>query len=1154
MGDLVIGLAKSVVEGTLSKAQSAIEEHGKLRQQAQRDLVFITFEFEMMHAFLSVADQESAAKNTVVRTWVRHVRELAYDVEDCIELVIHLDNKSDWWRRLLPPCIAAAALPLDQAVAEIEQLKARVVDVSSSYMRYNLVSDFGSKSTVAPSAAVGATAPNLVMKAKEDVEGLREFRDLARLINMKKHDLQVISVWGTGSHLGITSIIRKAYNDPEICPNFACRAWVKLIHPFNPQEFIQCLMAQFYANSCEKQGAIVGLQVLQKMEATQENLLKEFANQINGNRYLVVLEGLSSMVEWDAIRTFLPDRKNGSWIIASTEQFEMASLCVAHPYKVLELKQFSAEHSVCAFLTEASQGDGDKGKEISEEHEICSFDKIFMGNKDAAIDWMENSLFVGREPEIDKLCQYAAMARFNPYQVISVWGIAGVGKSALVKKFYYDRVLDSSHFEKFSWVDVCHPLNLTDFSQSLLLDLYSEEDPIKECRQLLEHSNCLVVIDNLQSTEEWDLIQAALVSRSSKSLIIVITTEASIATYCAGRGGLVFNVKCLEPEAAFDLLKNEVRTKNSWQPLNDLKEDAELSELILKCGGIPKVIVGIARLLATKTVTLMDTISSLNHRFMYELETNPEFDLHGLFGWMHSFFRSCPDPLKPCIFYLSVFPRDHAVRRRRLVRRWIAEGYSRDTKDISADESGEKFFSKLIDMSVIQQPPQTVATVFDETRMVSCQVKGFICEYIISQKTEENLDFDLGGRCTMTTQRTGRHLAIWDSWDRDKIVFESIDFSRLRSMTVYGKWKPFLVSKKMKLLRVLDLEDASGVTDDDLEQMVKLLPRLKFLSLRGCIGVSHLPSSLGDLRQLQTLDIRHSSIVNLPENITKLQKLQYIRGGISGPALVKQLSMFGSQRRLVDIVVPRGIMELTALHTLGVVNVNASGGKAILEELEQLTQLRKLGVSGINKRNRLKFFSAISGHCHLESLSVRPDKDSEGCLDGILMPSENLQSLKLHGLLDSLPRGIDLHSKLTKLDLEMTILKRSVIEFLGKLPKICILRLHVKQTEDDSLHFCVYMNGLEDRSYQKVKILKIACSSSLHVTFGSETMRHLELLKISCCSGSSVKVSGLENLTELKEVLIKGSCEDTMEEDLRRQFADRRRPPVFKLEEPTASF
>uniref|UniRef100_A0A8R7QKA9 Disease resistance R13L4/SHOC-2-like LRR domain-containing protein n=1 Tax=Triticum urartu TaxID=4572 RepID=A0A8R7QKA9_TRIUA len=158
-------------------------------------------------------------------------------------------------------------------------------------------------------------------------------------------------------------------------------------------------------------------------------------------------------------------------------------------------------------------------------------------------------------------------------------------------------------------------------------------------------------------------------------------------------------------------------------------------------------------------------------------------------------------------------------------------------------------------------------------------VHDLIRDIAISKATEESLVFTLDEGCDLNTQGKIRHLAVSSRWKRDKDAFEStLDLSHLRSLTVFGRLEAFFISDKMRLLRILDLEDTKGLTDQHLHQIGKLV-HLIYLSLRGCDGNLRLPDSLGNLRHLQTLDVRDVRIINLPRTIIKLDKLRYLLVG-----------------------------------------------------------------------------------------------------------------------------------------------------------------------------------------------------------------------------------------------------------------------------------
>jgi hypothetical protein len=178
-------------------------------------------------------------------------------------------------------------------------------------------------------------------------------------------------------------------------------------------------------------------------------------------------------------------------------------------------------------------------------------------------DKYEPDNLVGREGEKYERLLYG-------WKTSSVWGIAGVGKSALVRQRYKER---RSEFyggigTPFGWVDVPHPFNLAELCRRLLLDIHSGaakegvaiaimegQGLIQWCSKIVREGKCVLVFDGLESKHDWDLIKATLLPQPIIGEIAVITREESIAKHCAFSKDHVYNIKSLEADAALDLFK-----------------------------------------------------------------------------------------------------------------------------------------------------------------------------------------------------------------------------------------------------------------------------------------------------------------------------------------------------------------------------------------------------------------------------------------------------------------------------------------------------------------------------------------------------------------------------------------------------------------------
>ncbi|RLM60745.1 hypothetical protein C2845_PM14G19670 [Panicum miliaceum] len=234
-----LSLGKSVLDGALGHAKCAVAEEVALQLGIQRDHAFIREELEMMQAFLRAAHGERD-DHEVLMTWVKQVRDVAYDAEDCLQdFSIHL-KKPSWWRL---PCTLRER---NRIAKQMKELRARVEDVSQRNLRYQLIKSAGSKpATAAEMSSITAAAIFGISEARRAAKHDNSKVDLVDLINQESENLRVIAVWGTSGDLGQASIINEAYENPDIKNRFPCQAWVSVLHPFNPNDFIKSLVKQF---------------------------------------------------------------------------------------------------------------------------------------------------------------------------------------------------------------------------------------------------------------------------------------------------------------------------------------------------------------------------------------------------------------------------------------------------------------------------------------------------------------------------------------------------------------------------------------------------------------------------------------------------------------------------------------------------------------------------------------------------------------------------------------------------------------------------------------------------------------------------------------------------------------------------------------------
>nr|UBY07468.1 NBS-LRR disease resistance protein [Dasypyrum villosum] len=240
--------------------------------------------------------------------------------------------------------------------------------------------------------------------------------------------------------------------------------------------------------------------------------------------------------------------------------------------------------------------------------------------------------------------------------------------------------------------------------------------------------------------------------------------------------------------------------------------------------------------------------------------------------------------------------------------------------------------------------------------------------------------------------------------------------SHVRSLDVFGESVEIPSMDKFRYLRFLDFNCCKQLENHHLENIGRLF-QLRYLSLYGVKKVSKLSEQIGCLLCLEILELRRTSVYELPASIVNLKRLVHLFVNC-------------------EVTLPCGVSKLQGLEKLKLVSVYSQSFN-FLQEFEQMQSLKAVTLN-------FKDYS-----------SANEEPSLSNCLDGPEFVGESLcpMPLSLRKLefwcsrIPHVPKWVGSLVNLQELCLELAGAEQKDFYILGGLPVLRCLILDIYDSE-----------------------------------------------------------------------------------------------------------
>ncbi|XP_050266509.1 disease resistance protein RPM1-like isoform X3 [Quercus robur] len=329
-------MAEIVVNFVMDKLTTLIQEEVHLLRGVKEEAVLIKDKLEHINALLIAADEVEDVR-------IKQLRDVAYDIEDALDefrlLTHHPDHESHAFliRKL---STIKNIIARHQMAAEIQRINSRIQSISVGH------EIFQSKTFDAKISAMtwDDQRQNALLIEEADLVGIENpKKQLVSWLIQDDTGREVVSVVGMGG-LGKTTLVKKVYDDAQVKLQFKYRAWITVSQSFKMEELLKHMLQQLYR--------VKRKPVPQELDSMTNDQLKTEINsflQHKTKRYLIVLDDLWGIEEWDAVKYAFPN-SNSSRVMLTTRNYDVASAsCKEFHGNVYSLNPLPLEESRTLF-------------------------------------------------------------------------------------------------------------------------------------------------------------------------------------------------------------------------------------------------------------------------------------------------------------------------------------------------------------------------------------------------------------------------------------------------------------------------------------------------------------------------------------------------------------------------------------------------------------------------------------------------------------------------------------------------------------------------------------------------------------------------------------------------------------------------------------